>query len=186
MHPVGRQAQKHVAPGHAGGQVRAAFHRADGEPGKVEVPGMIHARHFRRLPADQRAARAFAAQRDAFDDARGLIDLQLAGGEIVEEEQRLRALADQIVHAHRDKVDADGVNVSGVDGDAQLGPHAVGCRNEDRIAVARALQVEKRTEPAEPRHGARPRGAFGRGLDPLHQVVARVDIDAGVGIGDPV
>jgi hypothetical protein len=39
--------------------------------------------------------------------ALGDIRVELAGGEIVEEEQRLGALHDQIVDAHRDQIDPD-------------------------------------------------------------------------------
>ena len=38
------------------GQLLAALDRADAEAGKVVVAWRIHARHFRRLAADQRAA----------------------------------------------------------------------------------------------------------------------------------
>jgi hypothetical protein len=54
---------------------------------------------------------ARAALGDAFDDPRGGIDLQLAGGEIVEKEERLGPLADQVVDAHGDQVDADPVQM---------------------------------------------------------------------------
>ena len=37
-------------------------------------------------------------------------DIELAGGEVVEEEQRLGALDDDVVDAHGDEVDADGAN----------------------------------------------------------------------------
>lgn len=54
------------------------------------------------------------------------IDIELAGGEVVEKEQRLGAPTDQVVHAHRHEVDADRVDVAGVDGDTQLGTDAIG------------------------------------------------------------
>ena len=44
-------------------------------------------------------------------------DVKLAGGEIIEEQQRFRALHDKVVDAHGDKIDADGVVLVGVDGD---------------------------------------------------------------------
>ena len=114
----------------------------------------------------------------------GHVDIELAGREVVEEEERLGPLADKIVDAHRDEVDADGVDDAGVDRDAKLGADTVGRGDEDRIAVARGLEVEERAEPAEPAHDARPQGAPRGGLDPLDQRVAGVDIDARVGIGE--
>ena len=50
------------------GQRLAALDRADAEAGEVIVARRIHARHFRGLAADQRAARLAAALGDARDD----------------------------------------------------------------------------------------------------------------------
>ncbi len=49
-----------------------------------------------------------------------------AGGEIIEEEQRLGALHHQVVDAHGDQVDADRRMQPGLDRDAQLGADAIG------------------------------------------------------------
>ena len=56
-----------------------------------------------------------------------------AGGEIVEEEQRLGALDDEIVGAHRDQVDADPVVPAGVDRELELGADPVIGRDQQRI-----------------------------------------------------
>ena len=94
MHPVGGKAQQHIAFGHACGQFCAAFHRAHGKACKVKIALVIHARHFRRLAADQRATRLHAAFGDAVDDAGGLVDLEL---DPVEFGNRHRAfVADQL------------------------------------------------------------------------------------------
>jgi hypothetical protein len=42
--------------------------------------------------------------------------------------------------------------VPGLDGDAQLGAHAVSGGHEDRVAVAGGAKVEEGAEAAEPRH----------------------------------
>ena len=62
--------------------------------------------------------------------------LDLAGGEVVEEEQRLGALDDDVVDAHRDEVDADRVEDAGFDRDLELGADAVGGADQDRVAEA--------------------------------------------------
>ena len=62
------------------------FDDADREPRKVVFPGGIHARHLGRLPADQRAARLFAACRDSLDDLGRSLDVEPAAREIVEKE----------------------------------------------------------------------------------------------------
>ena len=83
-----------------GRQHCAAFNRADRETGQVIVAFGIHARHLGGLAADQGRASLLAALGDAGDHAGGLLDVQLAGGEVVEEQQRLGALGQQVVDAH--------------------------------------------------------------------------------------
>ena len=107
---------------------------ADGEAGQIVVAVGIHAGHFRRLAADQRAAGAPAALGDAGDDAPPGVDVELAAGVVVEEEQRLGALDHDVVDAHRHQVDADRVGNAGLDRDLELGADAVGARHQDRIA----------------------------------------------------
>ena len=63
--------------------------------------------------------------------------VELAGGEVVEEEQRLGALHDDVVDAHGDEVDADRVVDAGLDGDLDLGADAVIGRDQDRVAKTR-------------------------------------------------
>jgi hypothetical protein len=48
-------------------QQAVARHRADGEAGEVVIAGAVHARHFRRFAADQRAPRLAASRGDAGD-----------------------------------------------------------------------------------------------------------------------
>ena len=117
---------------------------------------MIHAGHFGGLAADQRAAGLPAALGDAADDRRALVGVELAGGEIVEEEQRLGALHDEVVDAHGDEVDADRVVLAGLDGDLQLGADAVIGGDQHRIGEAGGLEVEQAAEAADLAIGARP------------------------------
>ena len=88
-----------------------------------------------------------------------IADVELAGGEIVEEEQRLGALREQVVDAHGDEVDADGVVPAGLDGDLELGADAVGGGDEDRVREAGRLEIEQRAEAAEVGVRARPRAS---------------------------
>ena len=85
------------------------LHHADGEAGKVVFAGRVHAGHLGGLAADQRAAGLFAAEGDALDDFGGGLHVELAAGKVVEEEQRFCALHQNVVDAHADQVDADGV-----------------------------------------------------------------------------
>jgi hypothetical protein len=111
------------------------------------------------------------------------LDVEPAAGIVVEEEQRLGALHHDVVDAHRHQVDADRVGDARFDRDLELGADAVGARDKDRILEARCLEVEQSTEAAQPTHHARPVCAACQGLYVLDQGVARIDIDAGVLVG---
>ena len=113
-----------------------------------------------------------------------VVDVELADGEVIEEEQRLGALHDEVVDAHGDQIDADGGVAPGVDGDAQLGADAVVGGDQDRIAVARRLQVEQAAEAAEAAVRAQAAGRLDERLDGLDERVAGVDVDPGVAVGD--
>ena len=150
MHARGRQPDQHVADDDvAARQDLAALDGADGKAGKVVVARLVHARHLGRLAADQRAAGLPAAVGDAGDDRPRGLHVELAAGEIVEEEQRLGALDDEVVDAHGDEIDADRGVPAGVDGDLELGADAVVGGDQDRIAEAGALEVEQAAEAAE-------------------------------------
>ncbi len=164
----------------------AAVHGADAEAGEVEVLARVHARHLGGLAAHQRRASLPAALGDAGHHARGGRHVELAGGEIVQEQQRLGALRQEVVDAHGDQVDPDSVDQPGLDGDHQLGADAVRGRDQQRIVVAGGLQVEQRPEAAQRRIGARPARGLRQRLDRFDERIARVDVDAGLGVGQAV
>ena len=89
------------------GQDLLALDRAHGEAREIVVVAVIHAGHLGGLAADERAARLPAALGDPGDDLARRRHIELAGREIVEEEQRLGALDDEIVDRHGDEIDAD-------------------------------------------------------------------------------
>ena len=142
-------------------QQRVALGGADREAGEVVVAVGVHARHLRRLAADQRAAGLRQPSAMPATTARACVDVELAGGEVVEEEQRLGALHHDVVDAHRHQVDADRVVDARLDRDLELGADAVGAGDQHRIAEARRLQVEqaRRSRPARP---SRPAGRCAR------------------------
>ena len=115
------------------------------------MPGMLG-----RLAADQRAAGLLAAARDALDDLAGDGDVELAAGEVVEEEQRLGALDQDVVDAHRDEVDADRVVAVERERELELGADAVGAR---RPAPARDSACRSRSARRSRRCRRAPRGA---------------------------
>ena len=116
---------------------------------------------------------------DAAEDLAPGRHVELAGGQVVEEKQRFGAVHHQVVDAHGDEVDADGVVAPGGVGDLELGADPIGTGDQNGVAVARRLEVEERPEAAERRGHA---GALRRGgqrLDGVDQRRAGVDVDAG-------
>jgi hypothetical protein len=187
MHAGGGQAEDDVA----GREIRARQQRpalgcADREAREIVILLGIHAGHLGGLAADQRAARLPAAIGDAAHDLDADLRVELAGGVVVEEEQGLGALHDQVVDAHRDEVDADGRMQAALDRDLHLGADAVIGRDQDRIAETGGLQVEQPTEAADLRVGAGPARRAHQRLDGVDHGVARVDVDAGLRIGQSV
>jgi hypothetical protein len=127
-----------------------------------------------------------AALGDAGDDCRALFRVELAGGEVVEKEQRLRALDDEVVDAHGDEIDADGIVDAGFDRDLQLGPHAVIGGDQHRIGKARRLQVEQAAKAADLAIRTRPPRRPHQRLDAVDHLVAGIDVNARLGVGEAV
>ena len=101
---------------------------ADGEADEVELAGLHGAGVLGHLAADERAAGLPAALGHAVDELLDVVGVELADGDVVEEEERLGALAHEVVDAHGDEVDADRVEAAGGLGDERLGADAVGGR----------------------------------------------------------
>ena len=73
--------------------------------------------------------------------------------------------------------------LAGLDRQLELGPDAVIGRDQQRVLIARGLQVEEAAESAKLGIGAGPRGRFGERRNGLHQRIAGGDRHAGIGIG---
>ena len=125
---------------------RSRANRADDEAGDVVLAVGVEAGHLRGLAAEQRAAVLAARRRQPFDDLHGDVGIEPAGGEIVEEEQRLGALDEDVVDAVIDEIDADGVVDAGHERDAQLRADAVGARHQHRVGDGRAAKPEQAAE----------------------------------------
>jgi hypothetical protein len=180
MDPVGGEAEDHVTGCDlAPREHLVAFNGADAESGEVVVTIAVHARHFRRFPTDQRAAGALAAFGDSGNHVAAGFDRQFAGGEIVQEQKRFRTLHHEVVGAHGDEIDADGVMAPGGDGDHQLGADTVGAGDQDGVGEASRLEVEQCPETAQIGCYTTASGGFGKGADGVHQGIASVDVDAG-------
>ena len=118
---------------------------------------------------------------DTFNHVGSAGDVEFAAGEIVEEEQRFRALNQNVVDAHGDEVDADGVVFVPVEGEFELGAYAVSAADEDGIFVFFA-DFDQCAEAAQITQHFGTHGAFGKRFDVFDQLVACVDVHACVAV----
>lgn len=178
------QSQHNVARGDIGAvDELTALGGSHRETRQVVIALGIHAGHFRRFAADQGASGLTAALGDTGDDARGLRHIEAAGREIVEKEKGFGPLNDQIVDAHGNEVDADGVMAAGVDRYFQFGADAIGGGDQDRVGKAGLTQIEQGAESAQPGGGAQAGGGASQRFDGFNQGFAGVDIDTRVPVG---
>ena len=164
----------------------AALGGTDRETRKIVVAVLVEPGHFRGFAADQGTAGFPAAFRDARDDGRRGLGIELAAGKIVQKEQRLGALDDEVIDRHRHQIDPDAAVQAGFDGDLELGADPVGGGDQNRVLEARGFQIEQPTEPADLGVRAGPGGCANHRLDEIDQTVAGVDIDARVRVSEPV
>ena len=142
----GGKAQGEVAgPDALAGNDLAPADPSDDRAGKVVFVFGIEARHLRRLPADERAARAPAGARNAANDFRDNLRAQPPGGEVVEEKQRRRAVHGDVVDRMADKVGGDARVAVHRKGDLEFGSYAIRARHEHRVA----RQAREREEAGE-------------------------------------
>ena len=152
---------------------------AHDEPGQVVFAGGVEVRHLRRLAAEQRARVLLAGPRDAPNHGGDHVPLQVARGEIVQEEERPGPLHQDVVHAMVDEAAAHRVVPLRGERHLQLGAHAVGARYEDRVRHPGGNGVEAAERP-ESGQGVSVAGSLQKGGQGTLGAVGRVQIDAGV------
>ena len=177
-----RQPNQHVAGTDAPAVDHApALHHTEGEAGDVVLAAPVEGRQLGGLAADEAAAGEPTAAGDAAHERRAATDVERAGREVVEEEERLGADGEEIVDAHRDEIDANRVVTIEGEGDAQLRADAVRTGDEQRVTVA-ARNPRQRREAADAGEDLGSARAAGEGRDPPHEALAGVDVDACRGV----
>ena len=183
--PFEARPKNHVADfDRLAGDDALALHRADDESSQIVFAVGIEARHLGSFSADQGAAVVLAGFGQAFDDFLGDLRLDLAGGQVIHEKQRRRALHRDVVDAMIDQVGADGVMDIHLEGDFQLGAHAVHARDQDRVGPLRLVHREQAAKAADFAQYAASKSLVGEILDPLFGAVGAVNVHTGVGVGD--
>ena len=183
MHAAGRQRDHRVARLHrfVVNDLRLV-HQTGAVAGQIVFVLGIEAGHLGGLAADQRRAGLHTALAHALDDLLDPLRNILSAGNIIQEKQRFRSAADNVVHAHGHAVDTDGVMFVHQKGQLQLCPDAVCAGNQHRPGNAAHIRLKQAAEAA---HVGADTGRF-RPADMLfHQFnsfVARGDIHARGGV----
>src|SRR5713226_2083427 len=159
-----------------------AFDSADDKACKIILAGRIKTGHLRGLTADEGAAGLAARAAHAFDKLLDDVGIEFSHREVVEEEQRLRAVDENVVDAVIDEVAADsGMDFHG-DGDFELGADAIRAGDEHGLFPLFAVEREERAETADAAENARSESAAGMVADALLGVIRDGDIHSGIGI----
>ena len=128
------------------------------------------------LTTKQRASGLLTAVCHTADDLGGALGNQLAEHHVVGQEQRFRTAGDQVVHDHRDQVDAHRAVTAQPLGDDHLGAHPVGGGGEQRAPVGgQPGGVEQPGEAADPTEHLRPGRAGDRLPHQRHGAIPRLD-----------
>ncbi len=96
------------------------------KPARSYSPIGIKAGHLRRFAADESASVGPAGLGQAGNHLFRHLIFEFAGGEVVQEEERRCALYRDVVHAVVHQIGAHGVMGSKLEGDLELGAHAIG------------------------------------------------------------
>src|SRR5207247_7708103 len=158
-----------------------AVHDPDEESGQVVRLRGVHAGHRGRFAAEERRVRPRAGIGHRADDAREYVWIDLRGREVIQEEERLGAHGERVVHAVIDEIGADDLVTVEESRDLELRADAVRRCDKDLVRAGR------REEPAElpylADHLGPPR-ARDAVLDPAQRVLRARDVHAGIAVRD--
>ena len=152
------------------------------KPARFVVAVSVHTGHLGRLSPHERGPGKRAPPADAGNDLFRDSHVEPAGGKVVEEEHRLRAVGDDVVHAHRHEVDPDGVVPIPCDCEFDLRADTVGAGDQHGVPIAVERRLEQRAEAAKPGDDAPARGVVRDPANALHEIVAAIDIDTGIAV----
>ena len=155
-------------------QQTLALADADARADKIELAFLVDARKLRGLAADQRAAGGAANFGGALDELRHLFELDAVRCDVVQQEERVCAGADDVVDAVRREVHSCPAQLSGAAGEHELRADAVGRGGEE----ARLVEWIDPGEAAEAGRACRRDGR----AETLDQCLRGRERDSGLGV----
>ena len=133
------------------------------------------------LTAHERAARELTAIGHALDDLCHVLGLDVADGNVVQEEQRLGARSQNVVDAHSNQVLAHRLVTVHDLGEHELGAHAIGTANQNRVFhILKRGGREQATEAADAADNLGAIGVLNHLLNSVDGAAALGGIDAGI------
>ena len=154
------------------------FNRPHRETGKVVGPARVEARQFGCFATRQRTSGLSATLNHPLQHLERVLGVEAAGREVIEKEERLRALHQEIIDGHRNEVDPDSVVPADRFREQQLGPNPVGRGHEQRVPESLALEIVDRAEAAEVAGRPGPGGRAGQRRQPGQQPLSGAGVDA--------
>ena len=120
---------------------------------------------FGGFAAEEGAGVGFAGVDEAADDLLDDVGVEVAGGEVVEEEEGCGALHGDVVDAVIDEVGADAGVEAELNGELELAADAVGGGDQDGVGEALGVELEEAGEATDFAEHMLVEGAAGEALD---------------------
>ncbi len=146
-------------------------------------PRAVKAGHLGRFATQQDAAIFATPIRDSFDDRGHNFRRQLARGDVVEKEERPRALDQNVIDTVVHQITSDSVMDAGGKSDLKLGADAVGRRDQHRLAQLGERAVKHAAKTANLRQRACVKSRARELFNFFGGAVGGVYVDAGRRVG---
>src|SRR5437016_3086965 len=185
MQPVRGQAHQHVTSfNFIAGDDLLFFHNANNESGKIVFAFGIEAGHLRGFTANQRATVMAAGLGNSLNNFFRNVRLQVAGGQVIHEEERSSALHCNVIHAMIDQITTYGMVQLHHERHFQLGAYTVNAGNQNRLAEFLFINGKKTAKAANLPYDAAGESAVGQVFNALFGAVCAVNIHAAIGVSD--
>ena len=180
MNAGGLQCNQHIACLLAGGiHDLLLVHNADCKTCKVVLVNRIETRHFSSFAAHQCAAGLYTAVSDTGYDGCDLFRIVLADCNVIEEELRLCAAADDVIDTHCHTIDTNSIMLVHQERKLELGADTVGTRYKYRLLNTGQVRLEQTTKAADAGQNTRNVGLCDMLLHELDCLIAGCDVYAG-------
>ncbi len=114
-----------------------ALHNAHTKARQIVILTLVHPGHFSGFTAHECGTCELTAFADTGHNRCGHVDIQFAGGVVIEKKQRFSAHDGDVVAAHGHEVNAYGVMDTQIHRQLQFGTYAIGSRYQHGFRISR-------------------------------------------------